>query len=125
MAVVSTADASCSVTVPGPERVVHQLVSDGGDGKPSSVTVPSSVAAPRSRTVASMPAATCGAWFVGGDHSMWRSAAAVGDDSYALATRCPEPVTSSAIALLVDHPGRSTSSCTIDASTGDRWASVT
>ena len=44
VAVVSTADESLKVTVPGPEVLVHVVVNVPLAGKPSSETVPSSEA---------------------------------------------------------------------------------
>ena len=66
VAVVSTADASANVTVPGPDTTLQVVVTvAGGLGRPSSVAVPSSDAASDSATDASGPASTVGAWFCG------------------------------------------------------------
>ena len=63
LAVVSTAAALPNVTVPGPLTSVQVVVTvAGGFGKPSSVTVPSSVAAAGKVIVWSGPALTTGAW---------------------------------------------------------------
>jgi hypothetical protein len=64
--VVSTAEASAKVTVPGPDTVLHVVVTPpGGFGNPSSDTVPSNDADPGSVTGWSGPASTDGAWFTG------------------------------------------------------------
>src|SRR5205823_700838 len=61
-AVVVAALAGAKVTVPGPLVRVQVMVSAGGAGKPSSVTVPFSVAVDGSVTVRSGPAFTTGGW---------------------------------------------------------------
>jgi hypothetical protein len=62
--VVSIAFGSAKVTVPGPETFDQVVVTaPGGLGRPSSVTVPSSVALAGRVIVWSGPALTFGAWF--------------------------------------------------------------
>src|SRR5512132_4587350 len=66
LAVVSTALALPKLTVPGPLTLLHVVVTaPGGLGRPSSVTVPSRLAALGSVIVSSAPALTTGAWFCG------------------------------------------------------------
>ena len=61
LAVVSTALALPKVTVPGPLNLVQVWVTVLPEGRPSSVTVPSSDADAGSVTLASVPALTVGA----------------------------------------------------------------
>ena len=64
---VSTADASANVTVPGPDTTLQVVVTTpGGSGRPSSVTVPSSDAGLPNSTDWSAPASTVGALLIGG-----------------------------------------------------------
>src|SRR5215204_1619224 len=64
-AVVTAEAAFANVTVPGPETLVHVVVSVLPKGQPSSVAVPFKVAAAGRRTVWSGPALTTGGWFSG------------------------------------------------------------
>ena len=64
-AVVAADCASANVTVPGPLTWLHVTVSVPGGGRPSSVTVPPSVAALGSVMVWSGPALTVGGVFGG------------------------------------------------------------
>ena len=78
------------VTVPGPLVLLQVVVTvPGGLGRPSSVTVPSSVAAAGRTTDWSMPASTPGGWFgaAGSVTVTVTSSAVVSDPSYAVRRR--------------------------------------
>src|SRR5687768_14712366 len=73
VAALTGAVGSAKETVPGPLTLVHSEVTVLPAGQPSSVTVPASVPAFGSSTVASGPALTTGAWFSGWTMTMTSS----------------------------------------------------